>query len=207
MAHTDKDEPYWVRIRYTGLIDHDHRRGVCIVDDDRRNRWSAWRHHWRNCAKRVAIKWECTKAEPYRAYGPRYDWYYSHLETPRCWSWVCGCAIPDSWKRELHGCTDRVRTQCLGHTRIETRPEIPCVCDDKPEPTCFPRESLEERYSCFGGGGVPREYVRAVWHGPERQRERVGLREAAARWNAGDDLEDFDFVNRQARSSARWLYH
>jgi hypothetical protein len=151
-----------------------------------------------------------TKADPHRTYGPRYDWYYSHIELPRCWGWTCTCAIPDSWKREQHGCTALIRTQCLGHVRIETRPEIPCVCDERPEPaTCFPEEPDSVRYSMFGGGGVPREYVRAVWHGPERRREREDLRAAARFYNAGgeDALEDFDFPCPQARNQARWLYH
>ena len=210
MAHTDKDRPYWVRIRDYNIIQHDHTRGVCIVDDDRRNRWAAWRHHWRNCAKRVRVEWECTKADPYRPRRWHYSWMYGGIyrDNDLCWDWACGCAIPDSWKREPHACTARVRTQCLGHVSIETHAEIPCVCDDKPEPaTCFPEEPSSWRYSCFGGGGVPHDYVRARWHGPERRREREDLRDAARLYNAGEDLEDFDFVNRQARSSARWLYH
>ena len=205
MAHTDKDRPYWVRIRDYNLIEHDHTRGECIVDDDRRNRWSSWTRHWRNCRKRITVEWSCTKAEPnrvpsrYVAYGVRAD-----LWGQTCWTWVCGCEDFNPH----HICPNRVRVQCIGHSRRETDDSIPCVCDDRePRATCFPTEPDSVRYSCFGGGGVPSEYVRSVWHGPERRREREDLRDAACLYNAGEDLEDFDFPCPQARSQARWLYH
>lgn len=141
MSHTDKDRPYWVRVRDTGLVEHDHRDGRCVVADDRRERWTYHRHHNRVCAKLV------------------YE------------------------------------------------PGIPCVCDDFERPTCFPAESPAERYSAFGGGGVPRWFVSYVWHAPERVRARNELRGAAKAFNAGESLEDFDFENRQGRSSARWNWH
>lgn len=63
-------------------------------------------------------------------------------------------------------------------------------------------------FSPYGSGGVPKWYVRAFWHSPERTREREDLGAARRLYNAGDDLEDFDFANyRSGRSSARWNFY
>lgn len=56
------------------------------------------------------------------------------------------------------------------------------------------------------GDGPPSWYRNHVWHAPERVRERDHLREAAKAYNAGDDLEDYDFPNFQARSCAKYYY-
>lgn len=50
-------------------------------------------------------------------------------------------------------------------------------------------------------GNPPHWFVTQRWHRPERARQRRVLRDAK-RWRL-DDLEDFDFENRQGRSSAR----
>lgn len=53
---------------------------------------------------------------------------------------------------------------------------------------------------------TPRWFVRCLWSGPERQREREGLRALAGEYNAYGDLTDGDFASWQHRHSASWLY-
>ncbi len=49
----------------------------------------------------------------------------------------------------------------------------------------------------------PADYRRAVWHGPERRRERDQLGAMVKEWNANYYLDDDgDFTNRQARHCA-----
>lgn len=209
MSNTDKDRPYWVRVRDFGIIKHDHRHGECVIES-RDSRGTSWREfngsHRRHCAKRSVVIEHCTKAEPFVSH--RYAWRYGYdWNVQTCWTWVCTCPIPETWRTEPHGCTSRERVGCVGHRRTLWDNSTPCVCDDVVRETCTFTEPDSWRYSCFGGGGVPSEYVAAVYHRPERQRERRVLRDALRSFNAGEDLEDFDFVNRQGRSSARWLYH
>ncbi len=52
----------------------------------------------------------------------------------------------------------------------------------------------------------PADYRRAVWHGPERARERRQLRAVAREFNAGTGDPYEDFPNWQARSSAHWTW-
>jgi hypothetical protein len=204
MSRTDKDRPYRIRILDEPTIHHDHTRGECRVGD-RYARYQRNRNHYRTCAKRVVVHYTCAKDDPER---PRYA---QRLNKPVCWSSVCACPIPDAWRAEPHDCTNRVRTQCLGHTRIERDPEIPCVCDDFPEPeTCYYVSPPDRRFDMFGGGGVPRDFVNATWHGPERRRERDDLRAAAHLYNADPSdpaLEDLDFPCPQARNRSRYYYH
>lgn len=54
------------------------------------------------------------------------------------------------------------------------------------------------------GGSAPHWYRRIRWHGPERARERADLREAAKLFNAGEDIDGFDFPSPQARHCATW---
>lgn len=185
MSKTDKDRPFWVQNLEHGRIDHDHRNGVCIISDDQRDRWPAWRHHWALCAKRVKVEYTCTKAEP----------HHDRMGGQTCWTLkkVAGDTI---------GYLRWEWVQCIGHTRTEFHDEIPCSCDDKPEPaTCTPSWVYGRCWS----GGVPSDFVRRYYHRPERARER-GLQELVREYNAYGDLEDGDFVNRQARNSCRWLY-
>lgn len=56
------------------------------------------------------------------------------------------------------------------------------------------------------GGSASQDFRRSFWHGPERRRERDGLGEIRKVANAGADLEDVDFNNRQARHSATWAW-
>lgn len=211
MSRTEKDRPWWVQVLDTSrVIDHDHTRGECVISDDRRDRWNSFgSHHTRRCKHRVVVHFECTKAEPHVA--ERYGRGYRHLERPTCWTWVCGCPVPDTWKREdKHAwgwtCENRVRVGCIGHTRVEWDYSIPCECDDNVRPTCFPRPADETQLGRYTRGGVPSDFVRDYYHRPERARVRAGLGDARRRFNAGDDLEGYDLVNRQARNSCRWLY-
>lgn len=198
MSRTDKDAPYWVRVaRESRVIDHDHRDGVCIVGDDRRESWSAWRHHVRErCRKYELIEYTCTKDNP---------------ERPRAWSiWRKPEARPVCWDRsyrvdEQGNWTWHV-TQCLGHSRWVRHDDRPCVCDARSRATCFPAQPDEWTWSAWGGGGVPRWFVREVWTGPERRREREGLRARARAYNAGE-RDDLDYENSQHRHGARWDWH
>lgn len=53
---------------------------------------------------------------------------------------------------------------------------------------------------------APRDYVHEVWYGPERQRERTGLRQIALEYNAFGDVADGDFANWHHRHCAQWLW-
>lgn len=48
----------------------------------------------------------------------------------------------------------------------------------------------------------PAWYVHEVWSGPERRRERDGLRAMAKEWNANYWIDDEDFPSYQHRHSA-----
>jgi hypothetical protein len=208
MSRTEKDRPWWVQVSdLARVIEHDHTDGRCVISDDRRQRWGAFQHHrWRNCKHRVVVHFECTKAEPYVAPNRYRGW----MDAGRtCWTTVCGCPVPDAWKREdshAWGRCSRERVQCIGHTRVEWDYSIPCECDDWDPPTCFPRAPEDSGFNRYVRGGVPSDYVRVMYHKPERARVRAGLHDAASRFNAGADLEDWDLPNYQARNSCRWLY-
>lgn len=196
MSHTDKDRPFWVQNQESGIIDHDHRHGVCIVGIDKSIQWSSFRNHYRHCAKRVEVVTRCWKDEPNKFY----DWRNKRY-VYTCWKWEYKC---DPAPVEFHWhiyCEKDYYVECIGHKRIEHHDEIPCSCDNRPvPPTCFPRWQFGYTY-----GGVPSAFVRTYYHKPERARERK-LRDLAREYNAYGDIEDADFFNRQGRSSARWDY-
>lgn len=52
----------------------------------------------------------------------------------------------------------------------------------------------------------PHDYVRGVWYGPERQRERTGLARMAREFNTYGELLDGDFANHHHRHSAHSLW-
>jgi hypothetical protein len=104
------------------------------------------------------------------------------------------------------------------HWRTARRREEPVVCDladfdaarDRTASWrlltyCIRKFPWNKR--CYYHSPVPdmRGWVHAVWSGPERSRERVGLRGAAREYNSHGEAEDFDFPNHQHRHSARWL--
>lgn len=189
MSRTDKDRPYWLQDAESGLIDHDHRTGKCVISDDRRDRWTSWRNHWRKCKKREVVDFTCTKQDPYieRYRSQRNCWRYDYVRTP-------GVDF---------GYGHYEWTRCVGHSRVEYHNEIPCACDNMPEPaTCVPAwNSHRQFYS-----SVPSAYVTAVYHRPERMRERSDLDFMRREYNEHGGIEDGDFVNRQARHSAAWMY-
>lgn len=199
MSHTDKDRPFWVAaLQDHTRIKHDHADGVCVISDDRRDRWPAFgsHHRARNCNKRVVVHYTCTKDDPHTTGPFRYG-------SQTCWTTICACPIPEAWRSDPHACTDRVRVQCIGHTRTEFDPSRPCVCDEaEPAPTCFPEPPLDHRG--WFRGGPPADYRRSIYHAPERRRERDDLSRIAREYNAGNSVDDEDFVNRQARNSALW---
>lgn len=198
MSRTEKDRPYWVRVADASrVIDHDHTDGRCIVSDDRRERWAAFRHHYHErCAKYERVEYTCPKDNPERPY-PWRIWREPDVR-PICWD--------RSYRVDEHGNWTWHVNQCLGHVRWVRHDEIPCSCDDRVRPTCFPAEPDEWRWSAYGGGGVPRDFVRAVWTGPQRRLERDGLRARARAYNAGERA-DLDYESEQHRHRARWYYH
>jgi hypothetical protein len=56
------------------------------------------------------------------------------------------------------------------------------------------------------GRHEPHWFIRHVWSGPERVRERDQLGKMVKEYNATGDLEHGDFPNWQARNCARWLW-
>lgn len=203
MSHTDKDAPYWVQVRdlANGRVEHDHRLGYCEVSDDRRDRWGAYRHHYhKNCDKYELIEWTCTKAEPYvdesRAYLRRFG------GERRCWK----SHLVHVEEGNLYSPLRWVSIQCVGHSRWVRHEDWPCSCDQRSTATCFPDAGGADGWNHYVRGGVPSAFVRLYYHKPERGRERAALHDARSRYNSGENLEDFDFVNSQARNSARWLY-
>lgn len=58
------------------------------------------------------------------------------------------------------------------------------------------------------GVHAPGDFIRDVWTAPERQRERLGMRDAMRLYNAdGEDaLDGYDFENRQHRHGATWYW-
>jgi hypothetical protein len=53
---------------------------------------------------------------------------------------------------------------------------------------------------------APDWFIRHVWSGPERVRERDDLGEMVKEYNATGELDDGDFPNWQARFCAQWLW-
>lgn len=58
----------------------------------------------------------------------------------------------------------------------------------------------------FSGNAVPKWFIDHVWNGPERVRERDGLKALRDEYNAHGDLEDGDFPCWQTRSFAKWMW-
>lgn len=87
------------------------------------------------------------------------------------------------------------------HARARFRPGV-YRCDWEP---VWPRKYSEIK-RLFGKAVAPRWFVRHVWNGPERVRERSLLGEMAKEYNATGELDDGDFPNYQTRHSARWLW-
>lgn len=216
MSRTDKDRPLWVQNAEHGRINHDHRSGKCIISDDQRDRWPKWNHHFSTkCKKRVRVEFGC---RPMKVDGRRkvvfeldnIKWRRDNAKKS-CWAWTCDCPYTQvstyvrvyedsSWGHPTL-CEHRYFNKCLGHWGYVYDDSIPCSCDDRPEPaTCTPAWEIGRYYTY---GGVPSWFVRQIYHGPERARERK-LNDARRMYNAGEDIEDFDFENRQAHNSARW---
>lgn len=61
------------------------------------------------------------------------------------------------------------------------------------------------RYNYYTSS-VPRWFRISTWYSPERRRERDVLHDAVREYNAGCDLEDFDFPNYQHRHRSQWYW-
>lgn len=218
MSRTDKDRPWWVKSLQDGkIIDHDHRKGVCIPETLELNKFysggTGYRRH-PHCKKSFWVDVTCSR----QMINGRKEIVYSRELSSKwgsfrpktrgqdpCWSRVCD--------GHTHGeydylgriyCDEKINTQCLGHTTHVFDRSIPCDCDTWPTPsTCDIREPDRSNRRRYTYGGVPTWFVREVYHGPERRRERE-LRDMAREYNAYGDIEDDDFFNRQGRNSARW---
>lgn len=67
-------------------------------------------------------------------------------------------------------------------------------------------DSYRQVKRLFGKAGAPHWFIRHVWYGPERVRERSQLGKMVKEYNATGGIEDGDFPNWQARHCARWLW-
>lgn len=223
MSRTDKDRPHWVATIQdgNGAIDHDHRNGVCVEETlenaKRRNgsHYAYGRHH--NCNKSVRIEFGChvSKATGRRVVAwdnpDAEDFRYirdMYRNQPPCWSRICDCNHGMYDYLERMYCDSKYNTKCFGHYAIVRDNSVPCTCDDYPEvPTCELTAPDNSRggWRRYTWGGVPTWYCREVYHRPERARERK-LNDMAREYNTYGDIEDDDFVNRQARNEARWMW-
>jgi hypothetical protein len=87
------------------------------------------------------------------------------------------------------------------HTGARTRVHVP-LCTWEP---VWPVRYREVK-RLFGKAGAPEWFIRHVWSGPERVRERDKLGKMVKEYNATGGLDDGDFPNWQARHCARWLW-
>lgn len=223
MAHTDKDRPFWV-IRHVEnfKIDHDHRRGECVLETLEHARAYAagsvrptWRHN-RSAIHGHYEEYRCTKDDPFVKNTWPYRWLrmsqdgttrYAVIQNLRmeqtCWAtWFDH--DPDSPTYHEYR-----STQCVTvHRRWIENENVECEVCSIEHPTCDPAwygVDTGYRYSSVHLKGVRMtERCHTEWHRPERLRERDTLRVQVKTWNAGDELEDWDFENRQARRSAKW---
>jgi hypothetical protein len=53
MSHTDKTDPYWVKVARYGHEEHDHRDGVCELADGTAPKEFWWRFGWRSCHREL----------------------------------------------------------------------------------------------------------------------------------------------------------
>jgi hypothetical protein len=114
-------------------------------------------------------------------YIPRGNYHIHHNEP---------CDLP---KRPVRHANARIR-----HPRPVTK--RPCTW----EPVWPGREVRWMRG--YKWGVAPRWFVRHVWSGPERVRERVELGRMVHEYNANGELEDGDFANYRHRHCAWWLW-
>jgi hypothetical protein len=117
----------------------------------------------------------------------------------RSWDWIRDC--------------DRVVYKDVTFTRTR-RFAVACeaVCDLDGEYVrrgapgwgrtgCYRSFLYQERWRVTN---VPRWFTHANWFSPERVRERDDLRGCAREYNAGYDVDDFDFPSYGHRHSAAW---
>lgn len=203
MSRTFKDRPYWVKKfdpDYGAHIDHDHRKGECVVEDlaaarrettQRHNRY----RHYRYCNKIEIIVTHCTREHPQQ---PAHPWM------PECWT-ASGYGF-------VNGRFHWVINGCRGHETIINYPENDCSCDrwpDYPNTTCYMEMGGSRRYYSMFADGPPSEFVREDYHAPERRRARDELRNIAKEYNATGDLDEItdDYYSRPARNSAKWNWY
>lgn len=204
MSRTDKDRPYFIKVKDETLgafIRHDHRDGYCVVYDGpwwgcRRVSIADRRH---DCKKRLEGAWYCNRKTAVRRY--RRDWMTGNIIMEGCWK-----AIQDDDGEIIPGAYE----PCHGHRYVSVERWIPCICDDfPPVPNCgyeLPSSTATEWYN----RPAPKWYRDHTWQNPERVRERDELRKAAALYNAGgydeDEEFDFDFPNFHHRHMSKWYW-
>lgn len=120
-------------------------------------------------------------------YEPAHSIYCEHY-TSRSWQKTDKrpCNLPAEPVRH----NSRFMYRRAGHT-----------CSWEPVWPCY----RQARWLVFSKS-VPRWYVNHLWHGPERVRERVGLRDMVKEFNGNGDLADGDFPGWQARHCAHWSW-
>lgn len=178
MSKTDKDRPGWVQQRDNLRIDHDHRDGRCEVETLEHTRWQRG--------------------------GGRAAWRHRNRACKKL-EWVTGTCEDRPWK-----CWPVVQgLGCSGHTYSIVHEDWFChgceVIAQYGSPTCTPEWPATWRK--WYDGGVPNWARLSGWYKPERTRERLDLRTVAREYNAGEDVDDFDFPNFQHRHEAGWWYY
>jgi hypothetical protein len=182
VSRTDKDAPYWVRTNRDGIIEHDHRRGTCVPEDPFHS--SGGRPHGRKnrhagCAHYEVYTKFCTPEEVARQY-----WRRHVCLTPR---------YVEVWEGGQLRVVARGLIACVGHEYWRWNPDVSCRCDDVPTPTCSWGLLPGDEPNWYND---PSADVNLYDRRPIRQKTRTDLEASRRRYNGGDTLEDWDFVER-----------
>jgi hypothetical protein len=218
VSKTDKDRPDWV-IRHTeGFpLSHDHRHGECVIETlEYARNYNAgsnrptWRHK-RSPKHGHYEEYYCTRKDPFVKTTWSYRWLhaaepvrYNLKNEATCW------AFWRDYDPESPTYHEYRSTQCVGpHRRWIEHENVDCEVCAVERPTCDPSwygEVIGWRYwTAYGTRNKSlSEWCKMEFHGPERRRERDSLREDLKAYNAGDELADWDFENRQGRRSVQW---
>ena len=123
-------------------------------------------------------------------HAPYWTWaqWYEPWHSPSC---------PHATRGTTCNLPERPVRHAGGRTRVYVG-----VCTWEP---VWPRRYRDVK-RLFGNAGAPRWFIRHVWSGPERVRERDQLGKMVKEYNATGGLEDGDFPNWQPRNCARWMW-
>lgn len=158
MSKTDRTDPLWVQQLRDGQLVHDHTRGICLPEDDRR-RWRTLTRHWYRCPRRVLTAIECPVTGCWYAYRAQRE--------------AAAAGLPDPG-----GC-GRV------HSRSHYDLSIPCATCDTPVPTCTYELGSYGAVRDALGLNPPAWWRKHRTHAPMRGERRRAGRLALKEYNAG----------------------